>query len=271
MDDEPPTDVMPPGHGGTEKIPAFAPDPPGDAAPGLSAEDDDWPIRGPARGIRLALPAAGLVAVLLVGAGFWGGATLQKHHGSSSGGGGGNGALASRLRSVFGATGATGARGATGGRGTTGTNSGFGGGFGATGNATVGTISVLNGNTLYVTTSSGALVKVTLDPSTTTITRNASTKSDDLRPGDTVVVQGTANASGTSVSATSIAATAPGVTSTRFGGGGSGFGGGGSGFGGTDTSNGTTTSSNGGGGGSGSSGGGGGFGGSGSGGSGFGG
>ena len=72
-------------------------------------------------------------------------------------------------------------------------------------------------------TSSGALVKVTLDPSTTTITRNASTKANNLRPGDTVVVQGATSANG-DVSATSIAATAPGVSSSRFSAGG--FGGG---------------------------------------------
>ncbi len=194
--------------------------PPEEPRPGadqsLGLEDDDWPTRGPARGIRLAIPAAALIAILLVGAGFWGGATLQKDHGSSGGTGGGNGvaALASRLRALAGATGASGATGA---RGTTGA-AGLFGGLGGAASGTTGTISVVDGDVLYLLTSDGALVKVTLDPSTTTITRNATGKAVDLRPGDTVVVQGATSANG-NVSATSIAASAPGVSSGRGGGG----------------------------------------------------
>jgi hypothetical protein len=178
--------------------------------------DDEWPVRGPGRGIRLGLPAAGLLAVLLVAAGFWGGSVVQKDHGSSSGargGAGGAAALVSRLRGLAGTTGATGATGAT---GSTGFN------FGGASGATVGTISVVEGDVLYVLTSAGSLVKVTLDPSTT-ITRNANAPTVGLRPGDTVVVQG-ATAGNGDVSATSVAATAPGVSSSGFGG--RGFGGG---------------------------------------------
>ena len=46
----------------------------------------------------------------------------------------------------------------------------------------------------------------------TTITRNADATAIDLRPGDTVTVQG-ATGSGGAVTATSVSATAPGVTS----------------------------------------------------------
>jgi len=219
----------------TEVVPGGGP-PHGAPYPEGALEEDEWPVRGPARGIRLAVPAAALIAVLLVGAGFWGGATLQKDRGSSSGGGGGGAAaLASRLRALAGATGATGARGATGASGAGGLFGG-GGGLGGAAAGTAGTISVVDGNVLYVLTTSGALVKVTLDPSTTTITRNAGTKAIDLRPGDTVVVQGTTSANG-DVSATSVAATAPGVTSSRFG---SGFFNRGTGSGSGSTSSGAT-------------------------------
>jgi hypothetical protein len=184
----------------------------------LAAEDDEWPVRGPSKGIRLAVPTAALIAVALVAAGFWGGSTLQKNHGSSSGGGGGANAAAflNRLR------GATGASGATGATGTGGT-----GGFSFPTSAATGTVSVVDGNVLYVLTSSGSLVKVTLGTSTS-ITRNAKSTPADLRPGDTVVVQGSTAQNG-DVTATSVAATAPGVSST---GGFGGFGGGGGGFGG---------------------------------------
>ena len=75
-------------------------------------------------------------------------------------------------------------------------------------------------------TSSGSLVKVTLDGSTA-VTRNAKASQAGLRPGDTVVVQG-ATANNGSVTATSVAATAAGVT-TAGGSFGRGFGGGASG------------------------------------------
>ena len=90
------------------------------------------------------------------------------------------------------------------------------GGFGASTAAATGTISVVDGNTLYVLTATGSLVKVTLGPSTT-ITRNADSSAIDLRPGDTVVVQGTTAANG-DVAATSVAATQAGVTSGGVGG-----------------------------------------------------
>jgi thiamine monophosphate kinase len=72
---------------------------------------------------------------------------------------------------------------------------------------------VVDGKTLYILTSAGSLVKVTLGASTT-ITRNATTQADGLRPGDTVVVQGATGKSG-DVTATSISATAPGASAGR--------------------------------------------------------
>jgi len=179
---------------------------PGDG-PGWLAGDDagesdeEW-VSETTHGIRLGLPAAGLLALVLVAGGFWGGAELQKSQGGSS-----TSALAgvaARFRSAAG-TGATGAAGSR-----------FAGLFGGSTAATAGTISVVNGNTLYVNdTSTGSIVKVTVTKSTT-ITRNADAATDDLRPGDTVTVQGATGSSG-AVTATSVSATAPGVSS-GFGG-----------------------------------------------------
>jgi hypothetical protein len=199
---------------------------PGAADGALEGEDDVWPVRGPSRGIRLTLPVAVLATVLLVAGGFWAGAAVQKSHGGSSAAAAG-GALAARLRAAAGGTSTSGTSttgGAAGARG----GLGFGGGF----SGTVGTISVVDGQTLYVETADGSLVKVTLEPSTT-ISRNASSKANGLRPGDTVLVQG-ATAKNGDVTATSVSASAPGVTSAGGGGagGGGGFGGGGGGFGG---------------------------------------
>jgi hypothetical protein len=161
-------------------------------------EDDEWAVRGPAKGVRLTLPIAVLVAVVLVAAGFWGGAVAQQSHGSSatgSGGSGGAAGFAARFRAGGGAAGAGSFFG------------GGGGAAGAAGPAASGTISVVNGNTLYILTSAGALVKATLGPSTT-ITRTASTTAVGLRPGDSVSVQGSTSKNG-DVTATSIAATGP--------------------------------------------------------------
>ena len=169
--------------------------------------DDEWPIRGPARGIRLSVVAGALLALLLVGGGFWAGATVQKSHGSSSAGAG----AANRLRAAA-AAGAFGGAGAA-----------------AATDSTAGTVSVVDGNVLYVITGDGALVKVTLLPSAT-ISRNDDVKANELRPGDAVVVTGSADGSGT-VTASAVAATASGVTASSgfgrgLGGGAGNFGGG---------------------------------------------
>ncbi len=176
--------------------------------------DDEWPIRGPARGLRLSLPAAAIATLLLVAGGFWGGAALEKSHAGSSSASAAS-SFAARFRAAAAGgttttgtstTGTTGRAGAAGGG-----FGGFGGGFGgASSAAATGTVSVVDGKTLYILTGAGALVKVTLGTSTT-ITRSAAAKAVDLRPGDTVVVQGTTAKNG-DVTATSVSATAPGST-----------------------------------------------------------
>jgi hypothetical protein len=196
------------------------------ASDGSDDADEEW-VPQTTRGIRIGVPAAVLLAIVLVAGGFWGGAALEKSHAGTSSSV--LGTLASRFRSA--ATGASGASGASGAAGFR-----FGGGLGGSGAAATGTISVVDGDTLYVEASTGSLVKVTLTKSTT-VTRNADASAVDLRPGDTVVVQGTTS-SGT-VTATSVSATAPGVSSgfAGFGRGAGGFGATGA----TTTSPGTTT------------------------------
>jgi hypothetical protein len=176
-------------------------------------QDEEWAATGSTRGIRLRVPVIVLVACILVAAGFWGGAAVEKGRGNPATTG-----AAAALAARFGAGGARTAGGATG-------TAGFAGA--ATAQGTTGTVSVVDGSTLYVLTTSGSLVKVSLDNSTA-VTRNAKANQDELRPGDSVVVQG-ATAKDGSLTATSVAATAPGVT-TSGGGGfgrGAGFGGGG--------------------------------------------
>src|SRR3954471_12547298 len=45
--------------------------------------DEEWVVARSTREIRLRLPVVALVALMLVAAGFWGGAVVQKSHGSS--------------------------------------------------------------------------------------------------------------------------------------------------------------------------------------------
>jgi len=167
-------------------------------------DDDDWPDRGPSKGIRLSVPTVALVGLLIAAGGIWGGAALQRSHGASSS----SSSAAPSFASLFGSRGAGSTGGAT-------------GVPGALGAATTGTVTEVSGTTLYVTNASGDLVKVTVNPSAT-VTRNAKSSLGSLVVGDTVIVQGTKVNSG-SVTATSVSATGAGV-STGF----AGFPGGGS-------------------------------------------
>src|ERR1700691_4053580 len=100
-------------------------DPMGDA---LGGDDDEWPERGPRKGIRMPIPTVLLFAVLIAAGGLWGGAALQRSHGSTS---------ASSTASPFAAlrgSGATGVGGLA--------------GAGALGGATTGTVTSVSGSTL---------------------------------------------------------------------------------------------------------------------------
>ncbi len=133
-----------------------------------------------------------LLAILLVaGLGFVGGEQVGKNDASS-----GSGFNAAALRSAFAGRAGTGT-------GATGTGGFAGGGFtGGSGNATIGSVKLIDGSTVYVETSSGTVVQVKVSPSTK-ITVSSSGTIKDLQPGEDVIVSGTTG-SGGSVSATSI-------------------------------------------------------------------
>jgi hypothetical protein len=181
----------------------------------FGSENEAWPEQSTKKGLRASWPIAVLVALLLIIGGVGLGAYLQRSHSTTSTAATGRAGFAG-----FGGAAAGGAAGAAGGAGA----------GAATSDVTSGTVTDIIGNTLYVTNSSGNLVKVTVS-STTTVDRNAASTLSGLKPGDTVTVQGPTAKNG-SVTAASISATAKGVTVTGGGGGGfGGFGGGGGGAG----------------------------------------
>jgi hypothetical protein len=154
--------------------------PSGPAAGAHALDDALWPAQARQRRIALS-PVATLLTVCLVALlGLWGGAELQKRQ-----------------------SGATSAA-------APGPAGGFAGRFG--GGTRAGTVTVISGKTLYLTSPSGTIVKATLTGSTTYSRDSKATKSS-LKPGDTAIVQGAKNSAGVVV-ATSVAATAKGVTST---------------------------------------------------------
>ena len=57
---------------------------PGEFDGTLGSDDEEWPVRGPRKGIRMPVPTMLLLAVLIAAGGLWGGAALQRSHGSTS-------------------------------------------------------------------------------------------------------------------------------------------------------------------------------------------
>ena len=166
-------------------------------------EESEWPSRGPAKGFRVPWLMAVLLVLLVASISLWAGAYLQRHSSSSA-----------SATSPFGGGSPFGSGGFPGSRSS---GSGGSGGFpGLPSNATSGTVTDIEGNTLYVTDSSGKLVAVTVT-SNTTVNRNAKSTLSSLEPGDSVTVQGTKSKNGT-VSASSVSATQAGVSSGGFGG-----------------------------------------------------
>jgi hypothetical protein len=184
-------------------------------------DDDEWVSQAP-KGWRVRGTTGVLLLLLFAAAGFWGGSALQKHHDKSSGSTAAA-AAASRFAAIAGRGGtgtSTGGRtsgGAAGGAGTGGTGGGF------VRNGTVGIVTTVEGPIVYVTDSSGNLVKVTTNPSST-VTKTVSGTVGDLQPGQTVVVQGSKAADGsTTARSITIAPAGSGFgAGGRFGGGGGG-------------------------------------------------
>jgi hypothetical protein len=184
------------------------------------ADDDDDLTAVLTRRPRAKLPSITLilVAIVVASAGFLGGALVGKHYGSSSSG---NLAAAFRglaARASSSASAGSGAGGTGTGAGGSGTG-GRGGLFGG-GNATIGTIKLIDGGTVYVQTTAGDIVQVATSAGTK-VTVSSTVPVKDLQPGETVIVQGSKNSSG-AIAATSISQTSLG----GFGGGGAGAGGG---------------------------------------------
>ena len=155
-----------------------------------------------------------IVAGAISGAAFAGGALVEKHNTSGTAG------AASAFAKLGSSSAASGAGAAT-----KGTGAAAGGGFGAGGTAaggatggatTTGTVKVVEGDTIYLSTSSGNIVKVTAGSSTSVSVAKAGSVSQ-LLPGQTVTVQGTTDSSG-AVAATSV--TQSGTTGTGTGAGG---------------------------------------------------
>jgi hypothetical protein len=186
--------------------------------------DDEWVVDDSKGGIRVRTITAGLVALALLGGGFWGGVVAEKHHGTGSSGS----SLAGELAALRAARAATGT-GTGSGRGTAGAGagSGFPSGFGASGAATRGTVIGVQGDVLEISDPSGNIVKVSV-PSTAPVTRTAASSLAGLQIGDTVVVIGSTGANGT-VSAIAVRATAQGAAGAAGAGSGTvgGFGAGG--------------------------------------------
>lgn len=152
--------------------------------------------------------SAALAAVLTCAAGFYAGITIEKGQLAST--------ASAATTSAAGAGG--GAAAAAGGPG-----SGFAGRFGGGGaggpgggSASIGTISSVSGNTVYLTDPTGNTLKVTLSPSTK-LTKSLGVSKSSLHPGDAIVVQGVKSSKGTVV-ATSVSDSGARTAGTTAGG-----------------------------------------------------
>ena len=156
---------------------------------------------------RAKLPSVTLIlaAIVVASAGFLGGALVGKHYGTS-----GNSSLAAAFRGL--AARASASASASPGASSGAAGSGFagrGGGLFGGGNATIGTIKLVDGATVYVQTTAGDIVQVKTS-SGTKVTISETVPVKDLQPGETVIVEGSKNASG-AVAATSISQTTLGA------------------------------------------------------------
>ena len=152
---------------------------------------------------RAKLPSLTLVLVALVvaSAGFLGGIVVGKHYGSS-------GSAASAFSRFAAGASATARTGSGSGAGLGGRGGGAGGEF-AAGNATIGTIKLIDGSTVYVQTSGGDIVQVATSAGTK-VTASSTVRVKDLQPGETVIVEGSKNSTG-GVTAASISQTSLGA------------------------------------------------------------
>lgn len=149
-----------------------------------------------------------LIAIAIAAAGFLGGVLAQK--GSEGGGGSasfpGGGNLPSFASAAKG--------GSSEGGSSEGATAEAGGlpSFGGSSNAAAGgTVTSVEGHTIYVKESDGTVVAVKIGDGAT-VTRNSNVSAKKVHPGDTVTVEGSKH--GSTVKASSVAATESGVEST---------------------------------------------------------
>jgi hypothetical protein len=168
-------------------------------------DDGDAIPRRPRGRFLRPLPLA-LIVVTIAAAGFLGGVEAQKgSEGVSSVAGPGGGAFAALAAAKGGAEAGgteTGGSEPTG-EGATGVPS-----FGASSAAATGTVTSVEGQTIFVKESDGTTVAVKAGDGST-VTRDASVSAKKIHPGDTVTVEGSKH--GSTVQASSIAATESGV------------------------------------------------------------
>lgn len=171
--------------------------------------DDAIPPRPRGRLLR-PLPLA-LLALIIAAAGFLGGVEAQKgsEGGSGTAAGAGGGGLPSfaAIKEAAGGEGAVGASEPT----------AAGGGapsFGSSSATATGTVTSVEGKTIYVKESDGTTVAVKIGDGAT-VTRNSDVAAKKIHPGDTVTVEGAKN--GSTVRASSVSATESGVETTTPG------------------------------------------------------
>jgi hypothetical protein len=141
-------------------------------------EDESWLSSTQPKGIRVRVPLAAMTLALALILGAWGGAALAASNTPAA------------AAAPVNAPGA-GRGGGLGG----GANPGGGGG------GLSGTVSSVQGNTIKLTTASGATVTIALLPSTA-ITRTAAATPTDITAGETITVRGQTGADGTTAAQT---------------------------------------------------------------------
>jgi hypothetical protein len=162
-----------------------------DGRGGWDDDGDDDAIPPRPRGRLLRPVPLALIAVVIAAAGFLGGVEAQKGSASGSGSGGfpGGGNLPSFAKGAAAAT----------------SEAAAGGGSEA---ATSGTVTSVEGHTIYVKESDGTTVAVKVGDGAT-VTRDSNVSAKKVHPGDTVTVEGSKH--GSTVRASSVAATESGV------------------------------------------------------------
>jgi hypothetical protein len=185
-------------------------DGPGDDATEILSrppQTDDLAVALAARPAKAKLPRVTLAlgAAVLICAGFIGGALVEKHSGGTTAGRGAAFGGAAFTGGGFSGGGFAGRGGFGAGAGTgTGTGAGTGTGTTGAGGGITGTITVVSGNTLYVTSSSGTVYTIQIS-GTTAISVAQSGTVGDLKAGQSVTVSGSAGTNG-DVTATTITA-----------------------------------------------------------------